>query len=63
VPPLPPLRIHPNLADVYRQKVANLEEALNRPEERDEAHAALRTPIGQVILYLRERRGEVWAQL
>jgi hypothetical protein len=35
-------RLHPNLAEVYRRKVADLEAALNMPEERAEAHAGLR---------------------
>lgn len=34
--PLPVPRIHPNLAEVYRQKVANLHEALADPACRDE---------------------------
>ena len=57
------LRIHPNLAELYRQKVAALEEALNRPEDRDEAHAALRGMVDQVIINPGEKRGEVRAEL
>jgi site-specific DNA recombinase len=62
-PPAPVLRIHPNLAELYRQKVAALEEALNRPEDRDQAHAALRGLVDQVLIHPGEKRGEVRAEL
>jgi site-specific DNA recombinase len=62
-PAAPVLRLHPNLADVYRQKVVALEEALNRPEDRDEAHAALRGLIDQVVIHPGKEREEVRAEL
>jgi site-specific DNA recombinase len=62
-PSTPVLRLHPNLANVYRQKVAALEEALNRPKDRDEAHAALRGLIDQVLIHAGEKRGQVHAVL
>jgi len=46
----PPVRIHPNLAEIYRQKVARLHEELNRPELREEASAAIRSLIEAVRL-------------
>ena len=46
----PPVRIHPNLAEIYRQKVAQLHEELNRPELREEASAAIRSLIEAVRL-------------
>ena len=47
-PPAP--RLHPNLAEVYRQKVARLQEELNREELRAEANEVLRSLISQVRL-------------
>jgi hypothetical protein len=44
------VRLHPNLAEIYREKVARLHEELNRPELRDEASAALRSLIDEVRL-------------
>ena len=35
--PTPPVRLHPNLAQIYRRKVEQLQHALNDPEIRDEA--------------------------
>ena len=41
----PAVRLHPNLAQIYRDKVARLHEELNRPELREEASAAIRSLI------------------
>ena len=60
-PPMP--RLHPNLAEIYRRKVADLEIALNVAEERAEAHAALRGLIDQIVLYPGAKRGEVRAEV
>ena len=49
-PPAPPVRLHPNLAEVYRQKVENLREALNDEGSRAEATAILRDLIDEVRL-------------
>jgi site-specific DNA recombinase len=42
--------IHPSLAEVYRQKVAALHEALNQPAMRDEAFDLIRSLIDEVRL-------------
>jgi site-specific DNA recombinase len=49
-PPRPAL--HPNLAKIYRRRVANLEAALNDPACRDEAAMALRELIDAVVTTL-----------
>jgi site-specific DNA recombinase len=48
--PEPVIRLHPNAADIYRAKVADLESSLNGPEIRAEASDALRAPIDRVVL-------------
>jgi site-specific DNA recombinase len=48
--PAPAVRLHPNLAQIYRDKVARLHEELNRPELREEASAAIRSLIEEVRL-------------
>ena len=58
-PPSP--RLHPMLADLYRQRVEHLHEELNRPELRAEAAEALRALIDEVRL-MRER-GELAIEL
>ena len=45
-----PVRLHPNLADLYRQKTAALCQALADPAIRDEAIAILRGLIEEVRL-------------
>lgn len=45
--PPPPVRLHPNLAEVYRQKIQNLRDALNQDDSRMFRHFAaliLRSP-------------------
>jgi site-specific DNA recombinase len=54
-------RLHPKLAEVYRQHVERLEEALNDSTIRPEATDALRTLIDRIVLYPGERRGDVRA--
>ncbi len=49
-PPAPKPRIHPNLANVYRDKVADLHAALDRDETRAEAAEILRNLIEEVRL-------------
>jgi site-specific DNA recombinase len=46
----PVVQLHPNAAAVYRDKVADLESALNSPEIRTEAGDALRALIERVVL-------------
>ncbi len=55
--------IHPNIAELYARKVGRLTEALDRPEDRDEAAAAIRSLIEQVTLIPGKKRGEVGATL
>ena len=42
--------LHPNLAEVYRQRVAALHEALHHPETRDEAFELIRSLIEEIRL-------------
>ena len=51
--------IHPNIAGIYAKKVERLAEALNRPEDRDEAADAIRSLIERVTLTPGTKRGEV----
>ncbi|WP_231639133.1 recombinase family protein [Sphingomonas profundi] len=55
--------IHPNIAEIYRRKVARLAEALNHPADRDEASYAIRSLIERVTLHPGQRRGEIHATL
>jgi hypothetical protein len=55
--------IHPNIADIYRHKVARLAEALNHLAERDEAADAIRSLIERVTLIPGAKRGQVDATL
>ncbi|MCY6379385.1 recombinase family protein [Hoeflea prorocentri] len=55
--------IHPNVAGVYRRKVERLAEALQNPQERDEAAAAIRGLIERITLSPGPKRGEIDATL
>jgi site-specific DNA recombinase len=46
----PPPLLHPGMADLYRQKVTALAEALEHPETRTEASEALRGLIDAIVL-------------
>jgi hypothetical protein len=46
----PPPLLHPGMADLYRQKVTALAQALEFPETRTEAREALRGLIDAVVL-------------
>ncbi len=48
--PPPPIRLHPNLAEIYRQKVENLTEALNTEETRQEAGEIIRGLVDEIRL-------------
>ena len=48
--PTTPVRLHPNLAQVYRRQVERLQDALNEPEIRDEALQILRGLIERVSI-------------
>ncbi len=55
--------IHPNIADIYRRKVARLAEALNHPEDRDAAASAIRGLIERIVLTPSEKWAEMNAVL
>ena len=57
--PAPTIRLHPNLAEIYRDKVARLHEELNRPELREEASLAIRGLIEEVRLVPENGRLEI----
>jgi site-specific DNA recombinase len=46
-----PVRLHPNLAELYRQKVAELQRAFEQPATRDAAFDILRQLIERVTLH------------
>ncbi len=52
-------RLHPKLADLYRQRVDRLQEELNRTELRSEAAQALRELIDEVRLIPEDGRLEI----
>ncbi|SCM76579.1 Resolvase domain (fragment) [uncultured Pleomorphomonas sp.] len=53
----------PNAAVVYAKKIACLIDALNQPEERQEAAATMRTLIEKIVLMPGPNRGEIDAML
>ncbi len=55
--------VHPNVANIYRTKVATFTEALDDPDGGREAAEVLRSLIGDVVLTPGEKRGEVHAEL
>jgi site-specific DNA recombinase len=57
--PPPSPRLHPKLADLYRQRVERLHEELNRAELRSEAAQALRALIEEVRLIPENGRLEI----
>ena len=58
VPPEIP-DIHPNIAGIYRRKVARLAEALRKPEERDAVASAIRGLIERIVLTPGASRGDL----
>jgi site-specific DNA recombinase len=48
--PTTPVRLHPNLAQVYRRQVERLQDALNEPDIRDEAIQILRDLVERVSI-------------
>ena len=54
--------VHPNVAGIYRRKVERLAEALQRPQERDEAAGAIRA-IDHITLTPGLKRGKIAATL
>ena len=61
--PEPVPALHPNLAQVYRDKVARLEAALAEPTAAAEAAEALRSVVDAILVFPGERRGEVRIEL
>jgi len=57
--PKPAPRLHPNLAEIYRQRVHNLVQELNREQIRVEATAALRALIQEIRLIPENGRLEI----
>ncbi len=55
--------VNPNIAEIYRVKVAALSDALADPEANREAATAIRSLIGEVVIAPGEHRGEVNAVL
>ncbi len=55
--------LHPNIAELYRRKVARLSEALDHPDDRYAAMDAIRQLITRVVLTPGAKRGEVHAVL
>jgi site-specific DNA recombinase len=58
-PPPAPLRLHPNLADLYRSKIDGLVTALNAPEAKAEAAAILRGLMEEIRLVPESGRYEI----
>ena len=54
-----PVRLHPNLAQVYRRQVEQLQNCLNDPEIRDEALQILRGLVERVSIGPAENGREV----
>src|SRR5216684_1668207 len=55
--------IHPNVSGIYRKKVERLTEALNTPEDRNEAAEAIRALVEKITLRPGPNRGEIDATL
>jgi len=55
--------IHPNIAHIYKTKVAQLHDALADPELHNQAAEAIRALVGEVVLMPGDKRGEVNATL
>ena len=55
--------IHPNIADIYRRRVARLADALDHPEDRDAAASAIRGLIERIVLTPSEKWAEMDAVL
>ncbi len=53
----PAILVHPNLAEVYRRRVANLESLLEDPELWDEAMEAIRSMIETIVVTPRASHG------
>ncbi len=61
--PLPIVRLHPRLGEIYAEKIATLEQALNDPAIRTEAAGILRSLIERVELRPSQEGGRLDAIL
>ncbi|WP_249211887.1 recombinase family protein [Gluconobacter cerinus] len=57
------LDIHPNVAAIFKKKVARLTESLNQPEDRAEASEAVRALVEKIVLSPGDKRGDIFATL
>jgi hypothetical protein len=57
--PSPASRLHPNLAEIYRRKVADLQTTLGDPKTQTEALEILRGLIVRVVLHPAEKGFEI----
>jgi hypothetical protein len=48
--PEPPVRLHPNLAGIYRKKVERLQHSISKPDVRDEAIGVLRGLLDRIVI-------------
>ena len=55
--------IHPNIAGIYRRKMARLAEALEKPQERDAAASAIRGLIERIVPMPGAERGNLQVTL
>ena len=55
--------IHPNVSGIYRKKAERPMEALNTPEDRNEAAEAIRALVEKITLRSGPNRGEIDATL
>ena len=58
--PPPPVRLHPKLAEVYRQKIQNLRDALNQDDSRTDAAVILRGLIDEIRLIPRDGQLDIY---
>ena len=57
------LEMHPDLPNLYRERVRHLLESLNQEETRHEAVAMVRSLIDRIVIHPREGRGKVDIEL
>ncbi len=55
--------LHPNIAELYRRKIARLSQALDHPDDRYEAMDAIRQLVTRVVVTPGAKRGQVHAVL
>ena len=55
--------LHPNLAEMYKRKIADLEAALNDPSTKTEAAQLLRGLVDAIVIHPGQKRGDVSIEL